>query len=191
VRRLRWIDVFNRSENQVGSNLFGSQRVSLLMNAAPKKLTASSEQLVRKPAREVFAAFVEPWLLVQFWLATASGPLEPGRKVHWEFMVKGAADDVEVLALESDRRIRVRWSDGTETEWTFTARGDDETVVRVEQSGFTGELHEIVATALEATQGYTIVLCDLKVLLEGERSVRLVADKAELIEQAMADGGRT
>jgi hypothetical protein len=34
------------------------------------------------------------------------------------------------------------------------------------------------------------VLCGLKVLLEGEHSVRLVADKAELIQQAMADGGR-
>jgi uncharacterized protein YndB with AHSA1/START domain len=160
------------------------------VNTILKNLTASSEQLVRKPAREVFAAFVEPWLLVQFWLATASGPLELGRKVHWEFMVQGAADDIEVLALEPDRRIRVRWSDGTETEWTFTAYGDDETIVRIEQSGFTGEPHEIAAAALEATQGYAIVLCGLKVLLEGERSVRLVADKAELIEQTMAKGAR-
>jgi uncharacterized protein YndB with AHSA1/START domain len=156
-----------------------------------KNLTARSEQLVRKPAREVFAAFVEPSMLVQFWLAAAGGPLERGRKVHWEFMVKGAADDVEVLALEPDRRIHVRWSDGTETEWTFTARGANETVVLVEQSGFTGTPAEIAATAVEASQGYAIVLCGLKVFLEGERGVRLVADKAELIERAMADGART
>jgi uncharacterized protein YndB with AHSA1/START domain len=156
-----------------------------------KHLTARSEQLVRKSVREVFDAFVQPSLLVQFWLAAASGPLELGRKVHWEFKVKGAADDVEVLALERDRRIRVRWSDGTETEWVFMALGADETIVRIEQSGFTGTPREIAATALEATQGYSIVLCGLKVLLEGERGVRLVADKAELIERAMAEEGPT
>lgn len=161
------------------------------MNTDLKNLTASSEQLVRKPAREVFAAFVEPGLLVRFWLATASGPLELGRKVHWEFLVEGAADDLEVLALEPNRRIRIRWSDGTETEWTFTEHGSSETVVRVEQSGFAGGPDEVAASALEATQGYTLVLCGLKVLLEGDRAVRLVADKAELIERAMAEEGRT
>jgi len=158
------------------------------MNPDPKTITARTEQLVRKPVREVFAAFVEPHLLVQFWLASASAPLVAGGKAQWEFMVEGAADEVEVLALERDRLIRVRWSDGSVTGWTFTARGADETVVKIEQSGFGGTEAEAIATALEATQGYTIVLCGLKVLLETQTPVHLVADKAKLIERAMAGG---
>src|SRR5216110_678641 len=121
------------------------------MNADLKNLTAGTEQLVRAPVSEVFAAFVEPSLLVQFWLAAASERLEPGRKVRWEFMVKEVVSEVEVLALEPARRIRVRWPDGTVTEWTFTERTSIETIVRIEQSGFSGGPAEIAATALEAT----------------------------------------
>lgn len=160
------------------------------MNTALKDPVVRSEQLVRKPVRDVFAAFVEPRHLVKFWLAAASGPLELGRKVRWEFMVKGAASEVEVLALERDQRIRLRWSDGTTTEWTFTTRAANETVVRIEQSGFAGTPAEIAATALESAQGYAIVLCGLKVLLEGDGAVRLVADKARLIEEAQAAAAR-
>jgi uncharacterized protein YndB with AHSA1/START domain len=159
------------------------------MNLDPKTITAQTEQLVRKPVREVFAAFVEPHWLVQFWLGSASGPLEAGGKAHWEFMVKDAADEVEVLALEPDRLIRVRWSGGSVTTWNFTPRGAEETVVKIEQSGFTGTLEEVIATALDATQGYTIVLCGLKVLLEMAAPVQLVADKARLIELGQEIGG--
>jgi len=160
------------------------------MKTARKNPTAQTEQLVRKPVREVFAAFVEPRLLTRFWLASASAPLEAGRKVRWDFMVKGAVDELEVLALRPNRLIRVRWSDGSVTEWTFTALGAKETVVRIEQSGFAGTPGEIMATALEATQGYTIMLCGLKVLLESRAAVRLVADKVELIERAMRKSAR-
>lgn len=165
--------------------------VHSFMNANLKNLTAGSEQLVRRPVRDVFAAFVEPRFLVKFWLAAASGPLEPGRKIRWEFKVEGAADEVEVLALEPDRRILLRWSNGTMTEWKFTARADNETIVRIEQSGFAGKPGEIAAAALDATQGYTIVLCGLKILLESDRAVQLVADKAELITEAQASAVRT
>jgi len=59
------------------------------------------------------------------------------------------------------------------------------TVVEIENSGFSGELHEAVATAIESTQGFTIVLCDLKTLLERGTSMNLVRDKALLIEEEM------
>ncbi len=155
------------------------------MAASPASPRARVQQIIRRPAEWVYTAFVEPHWLTQFWLARASGPLVMGRKIRWEFKVHGAADDVEVIALEPGRQIKVRWSDQSTTEWMFDASTSGETVVTIEQAGFSGA--EAADQALDATEGYTIVVCDLKVLLERGIAVGLCADKAALIERAMAE----
>lgn len=142
---------------------------------------ARAKILVRAPAKDAYDAFVQPETLTKFWLANASAPLTVGQRVRWRFMVPGAADDVDAKVLEPNERIVVAWSDGTTTEWTFDPCVDGGTIVTVEQSGFTGSGDEIVATAIEATQGYTLVLSDLKLLLERGSAMNLVKDKATLI----------
>ena len=52
-------------------------------------------------------------------------------------------------------------------------------------AGFKGE--DAVAQVVNATEGFSIVLCDLKTLLESGRSANLVKDKAELIHRSMAN----
>ena len=80
--------------------------------------------------------------------------------------------------MEVDTRIAVQWSDDTTVGWRFSPFRDS-TVVTIEHAGL-GDVEAVV----EATQGFTIVLCDLKVLLETGSSPRLSADKAWLIESA-------
>ena len=142
---------------------------------------ARAKILVRASAKDAYDAFVEPATLTKFWLAHASAPLAVGKAVRWRFLVPGAADDVEAKVLEPNERIVVAWTDGTTTEWTFEPSVDGGTVVTVEQSGFAGTGDEIIATAIEATQGYTLVLSDLKLLLERGSAMNLVKDKATLI----------
>jgi uncharacterized protein YndB with AHSA1/START domain len=142
--------------------------------------------LIRRPAREVFEAIRSPDMLTRFWLSSASGPLELGKRVHWEFMVEGASTETFVKVLEKDKRILVEWSDGTTVDWIFEPRPDGTTVLRVENAGFTGTPDQIVATAMEATHGFTIVLCDLKVLLETNTSPNLVRDTARIIQEAQS-----
>lgn len=149
------------------------------LNNAP---IASVEMLIRRPAKDVFAAFVEPQLLTKFWLNRSSGPLVAGSKVHWEFMVKGAASDLDVKALEPNRRILIAWPDKSTVEWTFTERSPNETIVAISNAGFGGNPDEAVATAIGSTQGFTIVLCELKVLLEHGSAMNLTKDKALLLE---------
>jgi uncharacterized protein YndB with AHSA1/START domain len=55
----------------------------------------------------VFTAFVQPEVLAKFWLSEASGQLEAGRKVRWDFQVEGASAEVLVEAIVQDRRISV------------------------------------------------------------------------------------
>jgi hypothetical protein len=55
------------------------------------------------------------------------------------------------------------------------------TIVAIEASGFGGD--DPIGSIVDATEGFSIVLCDLKTLLETGRSANLVKDKAELIAQ--------
>jgi uncharacterized protein YndB with AHSA1/START domain len=146
--------------------------------------TATVTTLIRRQSADVFSAFVDPALITRFWLSRTCGQLEAGRTLHWEFMVKGASVETHVLKLEPSRRILIRWSDDTTVQWTFDEDSEGNTLVRIENANFRGTLEERVEAALEATQGFTIVLCDLKTLLESGKSMNLVRDKALLIEAA-------
>jgi uncharacterized protein YndB with AHSA1/START domain len=137
---------------------------------------ARVELLIRKPAHEVWRALIEPEMLSQFWLSSASGPLAVGTTVKWFFLVEGAEVETTTTALVENKRIAVDWSDDTTVEWTFRSI-DDGTVVTIQHTGLAD-----VEAAIEATQGFPIVLCDLKVFLETGSSPGLSADKARLIE---------
>src|SRR5687768_16490238 len=92
------------------------------------------EAFVRATAAEVFEAFTSPARLTAFWLAAASGPLSPGARVRWEFLVPGAADDVECTVFDAPRKLAVRSSDGSTIAWELEERnvnGVAGTVVRV------------------------------------------------------------
>ena len=43
----------------------------------------STGMLIRKPAADVFEAFVNPEITTQFWFTKGSGRLEAGRQVQW------------------------------------------------------------------------------------------------------------
>lgn len=142
------------------------------------------EILVRRPVSETFRALMDPEVLTTFWLARVSGPLQVGKRVHWEFMVRGASAETDVKAIVPDERIAFQWDDGTLVEWNFAEDKGHGTRVVVTQSGFRGTPDEVVAMALEATSGFTLVLGELKLLLERGLSANLVKDKALLIERA-------
>ena len=137
---------------------------------------ARNSMLVRRPPAEVFYAFVDPAVLTRYWLAAASGPLAPGAQVTWDFMVPGARATVAVTAFEEPRRIAFDWPDGVQVELRFEPHGEGATKVSVETRGLDGE--EALAGT---TEGFAIVLCDLKILLETGRPANLVRDKAALI----------
>jgi uncharacterized protein YndB with AHSA1/START domain len=149
--------------------------------------TVHASMLIRRAPGEVFAAFVNPQTLRKFWLADASGPLAPGARVQWQFMVPGATEKVFVTRFESPRHLAFDWSDGIHVELTFELFGEGATRVGVEVGGFDGA--DALAQASNAVEGFAIVLCDLKTLLETGESANLVRDKAELIIAAQAGQG--
>ncbi|MET0892082.1 MAG: SRPBCC domain-containing protein [Pseudoxanthomonas sp.] len=148
-------------------------------------LEATAEMLVHASPPAVFAAFVEPRMLERFWLRRASAPLAPGAVVEWEFLVDGAHETVTVTEFVADQRIRFDWSDGIAVSLDFAAHGKGATRLSVCARGFGGD--DAAARAINATEGFSIVLCDLKCLLETGTSGHMVRDKAALISADTAD----
>ena len=140
-------------------------------------IVVKAEMLIRKPQAEVFNAFIDPAVTTKFWFTKSSGKLEPGKRVRWEWEMYGVSDEVEVKTIEPNARIVYEWSfpKSNLVEWTFTPHAQG-TMVSLANSGLRGE--DIVAEALDSTQGHNLVLAAAKAWLEYGVNLNLVADKA-------------
>jgi uncharacterized protein YndB with AHSA1/START domain len=144
-------------------------------------LVAKAQMLIRRPVAAVFEAFVDPAITCRFWFSRGSGALAPGARVRWDWEMYGVGTDVEVKAIEPQRRIFIVWNltdpDGpTEVEWKFEPRDGDRTLATVENRGFSGTPEEQVAKALDSTGGFTFVLAGAKIWLEHAIEPRFVLD---------------
>lgn len=136
--------------------------------------------LIRRPAAEVFEAFVDPAVTSRFWFSAGDGRLAPGARVNWTWGMYGFTAPATVTAFEPARRLAVDWGAGedrTHVEWTFEARGPDQTFVSVEQSGFSGDAGARAAAALDGMNGFTLVLAGAKIWLEHGIAPRFVLDR--------------
>lgn len=148
-----------------------------------ESLNVHASMLIRRPPGEVFAAFVNPQTLRKFWLRDATGPLGPRARVKWEFMVPGATADVVVTQFEAPHRLGFDWPD-MHVDMSFESI--DKAATRVEVAVSNLGAIDVLANATTTIEGFAIVLCDLKTLLETGESAGLVRDKAELIARSIS-----
>ncbi len=138
-----------------------------------------AQMLIRRPAPEVFGAFVNPEVTTRFWFTRSSGPVVPGARLTWEWEMYGASAAVTVREVEPDTRILIEWGDPPcPVEWVFSPRPDGTTLVAVSNWGFVGSDDEAVAQALDSMGGFTSLLAGLKAYLEHGIELDLVRDHA-------------
>lgn len=147
-------------------------------------LVARASQLVNCQVQQVFNAFVDPAMITRFWLESTSAPLSRHAKVTWHFMVPGAVEAVTVDEFQPSTLIAFTWSGGLKVHLEFSEYAPGRTRVSAEVRGFSGS--DAVDQVVNATEGFSVVLCDLKTLLESGQSANLVRAKAELIEGSTA-----
>jgi uncharacterized protein YndB with AHSA1/START domain len=141
---------------------------------------ASAGLLIRRPAAEVFEAFVEPAITSRFWFSEGSGRLAPDARVTWTWGMYGFTSPVVVTAFEPDRRLAVDWGEGddmTHVEWAFEARGPEQTFVAIEQSGFQGADDIRMTAAVDGADGFALVLAGAKMWLEHGLEPGFVLDR--------------
>jgi uncharacterized protein YndB with AHSA1/START domain len=143
---------------------------------------AKAEMLIRRPVAEVFEAFIDPAITSKFWFTKGSGRLDAGKRIRWDWEMFGVSVEVNVKAIEANKRILIEWSSSgsnpTTVEWLFAPRADDTTFVTVTESGFNGDGDEVVRKALGSQGGFTFLLSGLKAFLEYSIALNLSADHA-------------
>lgn len=150
------------------------------MNPNGQKPAAKAEMLIRKPISEVFEAFINPEITTQFWFTKSSGKLEKEAEIEWTWEMYNHTAVIQVLDIEPDKRILVEWMAygyPTTIEWIFTSLATDRTFVSITNSGFQGEIKEVIKLITDATEGFTLVLSGLKALLEHNIKLNLIGDR--------------
>lgn len=141
---------------------------------------AQAAMLIRKPVAEVFEALVDPAITSKFWFTKGSGRVESGKQLQWDWDMYGFSIQVQVKAVEPNRRILIAWPESgkpTLVEWLFTPRPDNTTFVSVTNTGFSGSADEIVQQAITTTEGFALVLAGLKAFLEHDIELNLVPNR--------------
>jgi uncharacterized protein YndB with AHSA1/START domain len=141
---------------------------------------AKAAMLIRRPAADVFEAFVNPDITSQFWFTRGSGRLEAGKQVQWDWEMYGISIPVTVKSIEPNKRIVIEWPGYTSpstVEWIFTPWENNTTFVSITNAGFSGDGDQLVKEALDSTGGFSWVLAGLKALLEHNVRLNLVADR--------------
>ena len=145
------------------------------------------QMLIRKPVAEVFNAFIDPAITKNFWFTKASGKLEPGKTITWEWEMYNLSTEVRVLEITENQRIRIEWDEPpTQVEFEFTAPDNNSTYIIIRNSGFWQQGLELVNVIKDSTGGFTTVLDGLKAYLEHNINLNLIDDK---FPKGLADHG--
>lgn len=135
---------------------------------------------IAKPLSEVFEAVVNPEHLSHYFTTGgAKGRLETGATVTWDFHDFPGAFPVDVVEVEKDRRIVLRWdaAEGdspdqstpvgykTTVTMTFEELEDGRTLVSVSEEGWR-ESAAALKSSYGNCEGWTGMLCAMKVWLE-------------------------
>jgi uncharacterized protein YndB with AHSA1/START domain len=132
---------------------------------------------IARPIHDVFEAVADPEELSEYFTTGgASGRLEPGATVYWDFADFPGAFPVEVVEVVPDKRIVLRWESAEETgpeedvkqntvTIEFEPLDDGRTLVTISEEGW-----EATESGLQASygncEGWTGALCAMKAWLE-------------------------
>ena len=140
---------------------------------------AETQMVIRRPVAEVFEAFVDPAITARFWFSSSTGKLAVGQTVRWDWEMYGVSTNVDVKAIERNRRILVEWNgpeNPTSVEWKFEPIAKDRTMVIIRNWGFHGDADKIVADVIDSTGGFSFVLAGLKAFAEHRIDLNLIRD---------------
>lgn len=143
-----------------------------------KEPCVETQMLIRKPASEVFNAFIDPAITTNFWFTKSSGKLEVGKSVNWQWEMYGASADVLVKEIVPNQKIVVEWGEpATTIDFNFEAIDENSTYVVIKNYGFAETGDDLIAIIKDSTGGFTTVLDGMKAYLEHGLKLNLIGDK--------------
>ncbi|MDJ0919027.1 MAG: SRPBCC domain-containing protein [Woeseiaceae bacterium] len=149
-----------------------------------RNLSAKAKIRIRRSPPEVFAAFADAEKMSKFWFSRRDDGLVEGETLMWYL---GAGPDaysfeIQVKEIREAKRIVIDWQglDGhyTQVAWEFEEEDDGDTVLTIEETGFSGDEESIVAQVVDSARGFNQVIVAAKALVEHGIELNVVADHA-------------
>ena len=136
--------------------------------------------LIRKPIKQVYEAFINPEITINFWFTKSTGRLDENEEVVWTWEMYNHSISVFIKSIIPNEKIIIEWgnySEKTTVEWTFIPLDKSRTFVKIINSGFVGTPEELLAQIRDSTGGFTMVLAGLKAYLEHNIQLNLILDR--------------
>ena len=149
-----------------------------------EKLSARARIRIRSTPSNVFAAFASAENMSKFWFSRSDEGLQEGIASTWSLGSDAGAFSfgVQVEEVVEPEKIRIAWEgpDGnfTQVVWSFEETDDGETILTIEETGFSGSVEEVVQRVLDSTCGFNQVIVAAKALIELGVAVNVVTDHA-------------
>ncbi|MFD0677977.1 MULTISPECIES: SRPBCC family protein [unclassified Paenibacillus] len=125
---------------------------------------------IRKPAYDVFEAFVNPEKIGNFWFSSSSERWEKSKTVTLRYEEYKAQGDIHVIEMIENRKIVFEWGaeDGGPHLVTITLKDTDQasTIVEVNEDGFDENDPDLIAKLVDNKEGWVYMLTCLKGYLE-------------------------
>lgn len=148
-----------------------------------ERLSATAKIRIRRPPSDVFDAFANANVMSKFWFLRRDDGLKEGESVSW-FIGSGEdaiSFDVHVKELNRPNRIVIEWENGgeyTQVRWSFEGTAEGDTILAIEEFGFTGGDEAIIERVLDSTGGFNQVIVAAKAVIEHGVDLNVVADHA-------------
>jgi uncharacterized protein YndB with AHSA1/START domain len=132
---------------------------------------------IRKPIDEVFDAVYNPKKLSgYFTTGGASGVLDEGKEVKWDFHDFPGAFPVRIKQTIKNEKIVLEWanSEGNSNlvEMSFESLDEHSTLVKIKESGWKDQTQKSLDASYGNCYGWMHMLCCLKVYLEYDKNLR-------------------
>ena len=143
-----------------------------------KSYCVETQMQIRKPASQVFNAFIDPNLTKEFWFTKGSDKLVVGKTVTWTWKMYNHSAQVFVKDIIENEKITIEWGEPLTTViFEFKSLLDGTTYVTIKEFGYDKTDNELLDTVKDATGGFTTVLDGLKAFMEHGINLNLIADK--------------
>jgi len=141
--------------------------------------STETQMQIRKPAAEVFNAFIDPAVTTNFWFTKSSGKLEVGSDVNWEWEMYNVSTIVSTKEIIPNQKIVFEWGETPRrtVEFLFKPLSDGSTYVVAKEYGYQETGDDLIAAIKDSTGGFTTVLDGLKCWLEHGINLNLIRDK--------------
>lgn len=125
---------------------------------------------IRKPAAEVFEAFVDPVKIGNFWFSSSSQRWEEGKTITLTYEEYDAQGDIHILEVTDHQKIIYEWGreegEPHRVTITFEEKSQGTTIVDVIEDGFVDNDPELLPKLLDNKEGWVYTLTCLKAYLE-------------------------